>query len=900
MAKKETSRQSLSFEFFANLRRFYEENKPAIRKHYKDLTKKILDYNDPSKGTAFLRQPQFEALEMYVFLKEFAGNRKVHEIFRDWHDGTNGFERSKFAVTEDKHGQGSFLKELIFSNPEEYKRAFNYLAKAARQYSNYIFALTMGTGKTILMATCIYYEFILANKFRKDPRFCHNALVFAPDKTVLQSLREIKDFDVSKVLPAEYANFISTAVKFHYLSDGDATISTQPGSLFNIIISNTQKIIIKKQHKEKSKTDLFYSQPSSRALSEVKETKKNAIFDDLGDILDISSSVAPQEEKELLPNARFQRIARLPQLGIYVDEAHHAIGNELAKSQTNNKSETSLRTTINELANRLEQAGSRVVACYNYTGTPYIGNSIMPEVVYAYGLKEAINNKYLKLTDANGYANIKSQDFVRTVIKDFWEKEGGDKRFEGMLPKLAFFAATIDELQKELRPSVEKVLDELNIPLDKILVNVGDSTITKNDDLREFNSLDTPESNKQFILIVNKGREGWNCRSLFGVALFREPDSTIFVLQATMRCLRSIGPNQETGHIYLSSENLKILDNELRRNFNVTLDEINKKPELPSYTVRMVPPPVKITVNRVKRTYSAKKKQECPEGIDFGLETLDYNKYKVIRTERQSILAPEFEKITDITDTTNRLKFSAYTLVAEIARYFNNVEVPCLAIKNILETSKDGMEKILATVNMYNEVLYDVIIPIIHQNLYEITSSDSSEPEEIELVKVNGSVQNTVFIRKCAADLVISMQNPYLKDVIEKSFNLDTYCFDSYPEIEFFRKSILDDNVEKIYFTGMLTHGESDFYVNYIDPESHMVRNYYPDFLIKTKDNKWLIVEIKGDNQIDNPVVLAKAEYARKLASDSLFNYFMIKGTDAVNLGFSAISNPPLPDISLC
>lgn len=163
MAKKETSRQSLSFEFFANLRRFYEENKPAIRKHYKDLTKKILDYNDPSKGTAFLRQPQFEALEMYVFLKEFAGNRKVHEIFRDWHDGTNGFERSKFAVTEDKHGQGSFLKELIFSNPEEYKRAFNYLAKAARQYSNYIFALTMGTGKTILMATCIYYEFILAN-----------------------------------------------------------------------------------------------------------------------------------------------------------------------------------------------------------------------------------------------------------------------------------------------------------------------------------------------------------------------------------------------------------------------------------------------------------------------------------------------------------------------------------------------------------------------------------------------------------------------------------------------------------------------------------------------------------------------------------------------------------------
>ena len=50
---------------------------------------------------------------------------------------------------------------------------------------------------------------------------------------------------------------------------------------------------------------------------------------------------------------------------------------------------------------------------------------------------------------------------------------------------------------------------------------------------------------KQFILLCNKGREGWNCRSLFGVALFRSPKSTIFVLQATMRCLRQITDNQQ-------------------------------------------------------------------------------------------------------------------------------------------------------------------------------------------------------------------------------------------------------------------------------------------------------------------------------------------------------------------
>lgn len=93
---------------------------------------------------------------------------------------------------------------------------------------------------------------------------------------------------------------------------------------------------------------------------------------------------------------------------------------------------------------------------------------------------------------------------------------------------------------------IEQVLGELNIPTSKILVNVGDDKITSNDDLREFKNLDTPSSNKQFILLVNKGKEGWNCRSLFSVALHREPKSKVFVLQATMRCLRQIGDYQHT------------------------------------------------------------------------------------------------------------------------------------------------------------------------------------------------------------------------------------------------------------------------------------------------------------------------------------------------------------------
>lgn len=883
------SRQDFSFEFFSILKRFYDANRPSIRQHYHKISLKILDYNDPKKGEAFLRLPQFEALEMYVFLKEFANNKKVHEIFRDWYARENGFEDDKsLRLSGSSKEQWDFFTALDLSNQEEYDRAFKYLAGTNRSYANYIFALTMGTGKTILMATCIFYEFIVANKHPQDKRFCHNALIFAPDKTVLQSLKEIKNFDVSKILPAEYSNFISTAVKFHYLDD-QTVLSTQKGSKFNIVVSNTQKIILKKRHKKKSATDLFYSLPSARALPEEKVSPKAAVMDDLDDILG-SVDDLPTDENDLIPNSRFEKIASLPQLGIYVDEAHHAIGKELGESQSSGE-KSSLRMTINALADKLESRKTKVVACYNYTGTPYVGKSIMPEVVYAYSLKDAIDNKYLKQAEPISYTNVKSEDFIRDVINDFWKKEG-EKRREGMLPKLAFFAPTIDEIERDLRPKVEKVLGELGISTHKVLVNVGDEKITKNDDLREFNMLDSEESEKQFILLVNKGREGWNCRSLFGVALFRKPDSTIFVLQATMRCLRSIGSVQETGHIYLSKENMEILDDELQKNFNVTLDEIKKEKETPSVRVKMLPPPVQVKINRVKKLYQMKKNEKIPSGLAFGLEKLDYSKYQAIRTDRISLLAKGYETVSELESSESNRQFSLYTLVAEIGRYFNNEEISCSLIRQILEASKDGVDTVLKVVNRYNDVLYDVIIPIIYNSLYTITFFEHPETETIDLVKIKGTIENTYFDRKCIDELVVSKDDPYLREVCDKSFNLDKYCFDSKPERDFFKKTILEDGIDKIYFTGMLTHGESDFYVTYIDPESHTVRSYFPDFLIKTKDGKWLIIEVKGDNKIDDPIVRAKAEYAQKMAADSSFVYYMIKGSDAQEYGIKAINKP--------
>ena len=198
-----------------------------------------------------------------------------------------------------------------------------------------------------------------------------------------------------------------------------------------------------------------------------------------------------------------------------MDEAHHAFGKQLGDDMGTGSGRTSLSLTIDELAASLKRAGSHVVACYNYTGTPYVQERILPEVVYAFGLSDAIKKHYLKQVRIHGYTNARTAEFIEIAIEDFLSHNNLAERHEGMLPKMAFFATTIDELQNELRPAVEQALLKRGISTDKILVNVGDPKLTSNEDIREFNRLDTPGSEKQFILLVNKGREGWNCRSLF-------------------------------------------------------------------------------------------------------------------------------------------------------------------------------------------------------------------------------------------------------------------------------------------------------------------------------------------------------------------------------------------------
>ena len=103
-------------------------------------------------------------------------------------------------------------------------------------------------------------------------------------------------------------------IKFHYLDESGTTLQTIDDSDFNIVISINQKIIVKKKRKEDKPTDVLFGSDSLLA-------------DVYGD--DDDSDV--WNDATLMDNQRFKKLSRLPQLGVYVDEAHHLFGANLEK-----------------------------------------------------------------------------------------------------------------------------------------------------------------------------------------------------------------------------------------------------------------------------------------------------------------------------------------------------------------------------------------------------------------------------------------------------------------------------------------------------------------------------------------------------------------------------------------
>lgn len=790
---------------------------------YKSVHKETENILAHIKRVSYLHGPQIEALETYIFLKEVIGNKPSVEVFRQ------SFENERELIRALGISDKEAFELAYDKNKDEKIQAILDEKFGTSDYANQVYALTMGSGKTILMAVMMLYDFVLSFYHKDDERFAKNALVFAPDTTIIESLKEIKTFDYSRVLPKEYENIILN-IKYHYLESTDTALA--PNGNYNVIVSNSQKIILKTRNGDSNNA-----------------TKR--LFGDKNEL-----------GKREVENMRLQAIRQLGSLQIFVDEAHHSYGKTLEGTLKKT------RQTIDYLHKH-----TPLVSVVNLTGTPYVNNKMISDVVYHFGLKQGIEKGILKQVRIMDYGVVRSQKFLEEVI-DTFISEYDKKRLEGRLPKIAFFASSIDDLQNDLKPKLERVLTERNILPSTIL----EYHTRAEENADEFKRLDTAESKKQFVLLVGKGTEGWNCRSLVSVALYKKPKSTILVLQSTTRCLRAIGDNSTRAHIFLSKENYKILDKELKNNFASSISELNSQDQKMIEHTLKVEKRKTVKVKKVLKEILAVREANA-ESIKIDFKKFKPEEYQSFVSEGGIFLGDEgragYSEARAVRKIEDKNDFTFYEIAEIINRY---THLPYVVIDSIISGSGKKRDEIVKMANE-NFALVPFVIQEILKSAYKYEEKTETVEEELELTKL---FPFKISVQQGRNTLVV------FKEAEEQEgrkgrlgFHINPYAFDSGDEKDLFRylRDVLekDEAIKDVYFTGARVCADpsrTDFYFEYWSPEQKRVGRYFPDFLIETSKERFVVIEAKGgDEQADYEA--NKKSYKGKL--ENLTNEILAK-----------------------
>lgn len=535
----------------------------------------------------FMRDAQFEAIKTYLFLKISCDNKPLWQLF------TEGFFNSldisqlelnetarevlssnkaavallEYSRLKDKDGNqlAPALEVFIKQNAAaiDYIETFKKILYGV-EYPDYLFSLPMGAGKTYLMAAFIYLDLYFAQNEPNNPRFAHNFIVLAPSglkSSIVPSLKHIQEFDPSWIIPEPTASQLRRLVKFEILDEQKTANKSN-----RIKNPNAQKI---NNH-----------QPLEDLMGLVAITNAEKVILDRYDQDQDWSLLSKEELKQYeVANELREIIGTIPGLAIYIDEVHHAADGDIK-----------LRQVVNGWTEK------HTFNCVlGFSGTPYLesaervhlsdqfsfSNKNLSNVVYYYPLIDGIGN-FLKIPTVK-FADADIIDIVTLGVKEFLDKYKDLVYENGTCAKLAIYCGRIDTLEEIIYPMVAEIVGGYSLnPSDVILkYHEGNKQYPQPEDSEiAFASLDTSLSRIKIVLLVQIGKEGWDCKSLTGVLLPRSGVCPInMVLQTSCRCLRQVSKNQkESALIWMNRANSIILNRQLQKQQNITLQEFSNKP----------------------------------------------------------------------------------------------------------------------------------------------------------------------------------------------------------------------------------------------------------------------------------------------------------------------------------
>ena len=573
-----------------------------------------------------LRDAQIDAIKTYLFLKIACQGKPLWQLFAEGEFNETDVDAEEinaeardvmtknpaalalyqYSRQKDRNGKqiAPELEQFIRHHAREidYEKVLKDIFYQVT-YSDYLFSLPMGAGKTYLMAAFIYIDLYFAQNEPHNPIWAHNFLILAPSglkSSIVPSLRSIQNFDVTWLFPAATAMQLKRLVKFEILDEQKSARKSnvirnpnafkinqhwEGGTMMGLVaITNAEKVILDRWE-EKDKDPNCFSDDERRQLEVANELRN--------------------------------MIGIIPSLSIFIDEVHHASDGEIK-----------LRQVVTEWAT----LGCNFCNVLGFTGTPYlekaekvtlggsfnIKNTNITNVVYFYPLMEGIDN-FLKRPEVK-FTDHDMLTIVRSGVHEFLDKYKDTTYADGTCAKLAVYCGQIPTLEEEIYPLVSEIVTEYGLnPAEVILKRHKGSNSSKAGARKyaepegseaAFAMLDSPTSKIRIVLLVQIGKEGWDCKSLTGVVLPHEgacPKN--MVLQTSCRCLRQVvRGEQEKALVWMNRWNADKLNKELKQQQNITLQEFSKKPE-----------PAKKRIER----FSRMDKQQVPP-IDFFQLKVEY------------------------------------------------------------------------------------------------------------------------------------------------------------------------------------------------------------------------------------------------------------------------------------
>ncbi len=777
---------------------------------------------DAPVESRYLRSAQIEALTTYWYLRLVKETPTMLDLYKSAYPAKSDLRK---ALGLNSDAIRDLIEDIGLTGLLERVRTDHDFVAAhkleslretvALDYPSYILALTMGAGKTALIGSIIATEFAMALEYPDGP-FVQNALVFAPGLTIMRSLRQIAAMPFDRILPPRFFKHFAATVKLIFTRDGDPDIPVIRGDSFNIVVTNTEKIRI------------------------TKETVRK------GDLKGVFSEAKADEARSDLANRRLQAIASLPHLAVFSDEAHHTYGAGMEKSLKR------VRETINYLHRR-----TNLITVVNTTGTPYLKRQPLLDVVFWYGLSAGIKDGILKSVAGNIHAyTFDSQsldDFLAEVISDFIGKYGEVSLPAGHPAKLALYFPQVADL-KEARPLIEAKLMALGYPSDCVLAMTNESSAAEK---AAFERLNDPDSRHRIIMLVNIGTEGWDCPSLFATALARQlRTSNNFVLQAACRCLRQVPGNRHPASIYLTEDNRKTLDKELQETYNETLNDLNiagsnsRVAVIRLLKVNIPPLLVKQTIRRVQRsaTPPAPLALSLPDISGDGSltrQSFDLSPVAVrggvlaasSATEEIATDAETLDPYTAATKLAAVYRSDFWAIKSQLCALYPEGEIP----ENHLPSLATQVEAATSAYDIVEEQIEVALALVKPEGFTREIAEDGTETYTAEI---------SYPITK--EHLLVSWEAFQQANPQDFGFHYTPYNFDSNPEAEFFttllhQLNVKPEEVEDLYFTGALTSAsKTDFAIEYKDSDGKW-RSYTPDFILRRKDGRCLIIEIKDE-----------------------------------------------------